>query len=102
MRRAPFAQQPIDSVYSARIKELTPADPRWKFTTELVETLPASATVPTPLKILGYVPGTIGKLSHVAELNKYFKAVADASPRTKLYSLWNERRRARDDRSRHR
>ena len=56
------AQQPIDSAYSARIKELTPTDPRWKFTTEMVETLPASSTVPTPLKILGYVPGTIGKL----------------------------------------
>ncbi|MDO8502459.1 MAG: M14 family zinc carboxypeptidase [Gemmatimonadaceae bacterium] len=81
------AQQPIDSAYSARIKELTPTDPRWKFTTELVETLPASSTVPTPLKVLGYVPGTIGKLSHVAELNRYFKAVADASPRTKLFSF---------------
>ena len=73
------AQQPIDSVYSARIKELTPTDAHWKFTTELVETLPASSTVPTPLKVNGYVPGTIGKLSHVAELNKYFKAIADAS-----------------------
>src|SRR4029078_9341126 len=81
------AQQPIDSVYSARIKELTPTDPRLKFTTELVETLPASSTVPTPLKVNGYVPGTIGKLSHVAELNKYFKAIADASPQTKLYSF---------------
>ena len=81
------AQQPIDSAYSARIKELTPTDARWKFTTEFVETLPASTTVPTPLKILGYVPGTIGRLSHVAEINRYFKAVADASPRTKLYSF---------------
>lgn len=81
------AQQPIDSAYSARIKELTPTDAKWKFTTELVETLPASATVPTPLKVLGYVPGTIGKLSHVADINRYFKAVADASPRTKLFSF---------------
>ena len=81
------AQQAVDSIYSARIKELTPTDPRWKFTTEMVETLPASSTVPTPLKVNGYVPGTIGKLSHVAELNKYFKAIADASPRTKLYSF---------------
>lgn len=81
------AQQPIDSAYSARIKELTPTDARWKFTTELVETLPASGTVPTPLKVLGYVPGTIGKLSYVADINRYFKAVADASPRTKLFSF---------------
>jgi len=37
------AQQPLDSAYSAQIRELTPTDPRWKFTTELVSTLPASA-----------------------------------------------------------
>ena len=81
------AQQPIDSAYTAKIKELTPTDPRWKFTTEMVDALPASSTVPTPLKVLGYVPGTIGRLSYVADVNKYFKAVADASPRTKLYSF---------------
>lgn len=81
------AQQPIDSAYTARIRELTPTDARWKFTTELVETLPASATVPTPLKVLGYVPGTIGKLSRVADINRYFAAVAASSPRTKLFSL---------------
>ncbi|HEX2722681.1 MAG TPA: M14 family zinc carboxypeptidase, partial [Gemmatimonadaceae bacterium] len=82
-----FPQQPIDSVYTARIRELTPTDSRWKFTTELVETLPASATVPTPLKVLGYVPGTIGKLSHVADINRYFRALAAASPRTRLFSF---------------
>ena len=81
------AQQAIDSAYSARIKELTPTDPHWKFTTELVETLPASSTVPTPLKVLGYVPGTIGKLSYVADINRYFNAVASSSPRTRLFSF---------------
>jgi hypothetical protein len=81
------AQQPVDSAYTARIRELTPTDSRWKFTTEMVDALPASSTVPTPLKVLGYVPGTIGKLSYVADVNKYFKTIADASPRTKLYSF---------------
>ena len=28
-----------------------------------------------------------GKLSHVADINRYFRAVADASPRTKLFSF---------------
>jgi hypothetical protein len=83
-----FAQQPIDSAYSAKIRELTPTDPRWKFTTELVSTLPASATVPTPLKILGYVPGTLGRLSYVADINRYFDALAAAAPtRVKKFSL---------------
>jgi len=74
------AQQPIDSAYSAKIRELTPTDAHWKFTTELVSTLPASATVPTPLKVLGYVPGTLGRLSYVADLNRYFDALAAAAP----------------------
>lgn len=81
-----MAQQPIDSVYTAKIRELTPTDRTWKFSTEFVETLPASSTVPTPLKVLGYVPGTIGRLSHVADINKYFRALAATSPRTKIFS----------------
>jgi hypothetical protein len=81
------AQQPIDQTYTAKIQELTPVDPRWKFTTELVDHLPASATVPTPLKVLGYVPGTIGRLSYVADLNRYFRTLAAASPRAKVFSM---------------
>lgn len=85
--RAP-AQQPIDSAYSRQITALTPTDSRWKFTTELVSSLPASATVPTPLKVLGYVPGTQGRLSYVADINKYFDALAAAAPnRVKKFSL---------------
>jgi hypothetical protein len=81
------AQQPNDAEYTAKIRELTPTDPKWKFTTELVDHLPASATVPTPLKVLGYVPGTIGRLSRTEDLNKYFRAVESASPRVKVFSL---------------
>src|SRR3954471_22148422 len=81
------AQQPLDAEYTARIRELTPTDAHWKFTTELVDHLPASTTVPTPLKVLGYVPGTIGRLSRTEDLNKYFRAVEAASPRVKVFSL---------------
>src|SRR4051812_32968796 len=82
------AQQPVDSAYSRQITLLTPTDPRWKFTTELVSSLPASAIVPTPLKVLGYVPGTEGRLSYVADINKYFDALAAAAPtRVKKFSL---------------
>ena len=81
------AQQPADAEYTAKIRELTPTDPHWKFTTELVDHLPASSTVPTPLKVLGYVPGTIGRLSRTEDLNRYFRAVAAASPRVKVFSL---------------
>jgi hypothetical protein len=81
------AQQAIDSAYTAKIRELTPVDSVWKFSTELVDYLPASTTVPSPLAVLGYVPGTVGRLSHVADINRYFKALADASPRARLFSL---------------
>src|SRR5215208_3220286 len=82
------AQQPVDSAYSRQITELTPTHPRWKFTTELVSSLPASSTVPTPLKVLGYVPGTLGRLSYVADINRYFDALAAAAPnRVKKFSL---------------
>jgi hypothetical protein len=81
------AQQAHDAEYTAKIRELTPTDPKWKFTTELVDHLPASATVPSPLKVLGYVPGTPGRLSYVADINRYFKALDAASPRVTLVSL---------------
>jgi len=86
--QSPSTPPAVDSVYTAKIRELTPTDPTWKFSTELVDYLPASATVPTPLAVLGYVPGTVGRLSHVADINKYFRALAAAAPaRTRLVSL---------------
>jgi hypothetical protein len=81
------AQQPIDSAYSARIRELTPSDPHYTSLTDLVDYLPASATVPTPLAGLGYVPGTVGRLSYVADMNRYLRALAKASPRVKVFTL---------------
>ena len=44
----------IDEEYTAKIKASL-SDPR--ISTELVDHLPASATVPTPLKFLGHIVG---------------------------------------------
>jgi hypothetical protein len=79
--------QANDAEYTAKIRDLTSTDPKWKFTTELVDHLPSSKSVPTPLKGLGYVPGSPGHLSHVAEINNYFRSVERASPRVKVFSL---------------
>ena len=79
--------QPIDSVYTAQIIELTPTHERWKFITDLVDYMPASQSVPTPLEVNGYVPGTEGRLSRVADVNGYFRAVDAASPRTRLWTI---------------
>ena len=85
--RAQQGAQPIDSAYTRQIRALTPTHPTHRFTTELVDYLPASPTVPTPLKALGYVPGTVGRLSKVADVNRYFRALDAASPRVAVMSL---------------
>jgi hypothetical protein len=77
-------QQPVDSAYTARIRELT-TEPR--FNTELTDHLPADSRVPSPLKVLGYVPGTVGRLSYVADITRYFRALDEASPRVKVFDL---------------
>lgn len=77
-------QQPVDSAYTAKIRELT-TEPR--FNTELTDHLPADSRVPTPFKVLGYVPGTIGRLSYVADITRYFRALDEASPRVKVFDL---------------
>jgi hypothetical protein len=79
--------QAIDSAYTARILELTPTHPQYKFITDLVDYLPASSSVPTPFQVLGYVPGTIGRLAYSAEAVKYFRAVDAASDRVRVISL---------------
>jgi len=76
-----YAQQPHDAAYSARIKEYT-TEPF--FLTELVDHLPASASVPTPEKILGYIAGTPEKLTYSKDVHRYMRELEKASPRVKV------------------
>ncbi|HSU97088.1 MAG TPA: M14 family zinc carboxypeptidase, partial [Gemmatimonadaceae bacterium] len=78
------AHQAIDSAYTAQIKKDL-EDPR--ITTELVDYLPASSTVPTPLKVLGHIIGAPGELDRSADIYKYFDALAKASPRVKVWRI---------------
>src|SRR5436305_8101317 len=55
------------------------------FLTEVVDHLPASATVPSPAKVLGYPIGTPGKLTYTADLYRYFQELAKASPRVRIF-----------------
>jgi hypothetical protein len=77
-------QQAIDSAYTAQIKQAL-QDPR--ISTELVDYLPASATVPTPLKVLGHIIGAPGILDRSADIYRYFDALAQASPRVKVWRI---------------
>jgi hypothetical protein len=74
----PAPTQPLDAEYTAKIKEFT-LDPR--ISTELVDHLPASDTVPTPLKLLGRIPGTPDELSYSHDIYRYFDALDEASNR---------------------
>jgi hypothetical protein len=79
-----LGQQPLDTAYTRQIRALT-SEPR--FNTELTDHLSADPVVPSPLRVLGYVPGTIGRLSHVAAINRYFRALAAATPRVKVFDI---------------
>ena len=83
-RATPAAAQPIDAGYTAKIREYT-TEPF--LTTELVDHLPASATVPTPEKVIGYVVGTPNKLTHVADLHRYYLALEKATPRVRVFKM---------------
>ncbi len=76
--------QRIDQEYTAKIREYL-QDPR--ISTELVDHLPASETVPTPLKHLGRIVGTPGELTYAKDIHAYLKAVADASPRVAYWTI---------------
>ncbi|HEX4932860.1 MAG TPA: M14 family zinc carboxypeptidase [Gemmatimonadaceae bacterium] len=78
------AQQPIDSAYTAKIREYL-QDPR--ITTELVDHLPASATVPTPLKFHGRIVGTPGELTYAKDIHRYYDALDAASDRVKVWRI---------------
>src|SRR5688572_32865578 len=79
--RAPA--QPNDEEYTRKIKKHL-QDPR--ISTELVDHLPASSTVPSPLKFLGRIVGTPGELTYSKDINRYYEALDKASDRI---ALWN-------------
>lgn len=78
--------QDLDTEAGALIQSAT-TDPR--FITEWVSTLPDDPMVPSPRDVLGYTAGTPGELTHVDDIHRYFRALADASERVKLFSLGN-------------
>src|SRR2546425_10582977 len=78
------ATQAVDEEYTRLIKQNL-QDPR--ITSELVDHLPASATVPTPLKFLGRAVGTPGELTYAKDIYRYYEALAKASPRAKYWKI---------------
>src|SRR5438105_11403581 len=76
--------QPLDEEYTQKIREYT-TEPF--FLSPLVDYLPASQNVPTPKVVLGDVAGAPGKLPYTADVNRYMRMLAQASPRVKVYAI---------------
>src|ERR1017187_3012916 len=83
MTAAALAQQPQDEDFSRLVKEWTTMP---EFLSPLVDHLPKAAGVPSPKDILGYYPGMPKKLTRVADLKRYYRALAAASKRVKIFS----------------
>jgi len=79
-----LAQQQNDADYTRQIKQFTTGP---QFITEMVDHLPASAKVPTPLKFFGYIAGAEGHLTYSQDVNRYMRALEAASPRVKVFSI---------------
>ena len=80
----PTLDQPIDADATAKIRKYTTAP---EFNSPLTDYLPASATVPSPSAVLGDVAGAPGILPYTAEVNRYFRMLAAASPRVRVISI---------------
>ncbi|TVP55978.1 MAG: hypothetical protein EA351_09180 [Gemmatimonadales bacterium] len=78
------AQQAVDQRYTDLIHEFTTED---FFLTPLVDHLPASDLVPTPLDVIGYISGTRDSLTYAEDVHRYMRAVADVSPRVTVETI---------------
>jgi hypothetical protein len=76
--------QAVDQDYTKKIHDYT-TDP--SFLSPLVDSLPASKTVPTPMKVLGDVAGAPNMLPYAEDVYKYFRLLAASSPRVQVYSI---------------
>ena len=77
-------QQPVDQAYTAKIAKYT-TEPQ--FNSPLTDYLPASATVPTPEKVLGDVSGAPNMLPYSADIYRYFRLLEKSTPRVKVFTI---------------
>src|ERR1700722_9541070 len=78
------AQPKNDEGYTAKIREYTTES---FLTTELAAHLPASATVPTPEKVLGYIVGAPNKLTYTKDIYRYMRELEKATGRVKVFAI---------------
>src|SRR5580698_8223630 len=81
---AATAPQKVDEEYTKLIKEYLNDS---RISTELVDHMPASDTVPSPLKFLGRIPCKPGELTYAHDTARYYDALGKASPRAKFWKM---------------
>jgi hypothetical protein len=77
-------KQAIDDSYTQLIKKYTTAP---ALNSPLTDYLPASASIPTPLKVLGDIAGAPDILPYAEDVYRYFRMLAAASSRVKVITI---------------
>jgi hypothetical protein len=80
----PLEGQGADRDFAQRVKEWTT---RPDFSSPLVDHLPRIAGVPSPKDVLGHHIGEPKKLTYYADILKYYRSLAAASPRAKVLPI---------------
>ena len=84
----PVAQTPTaetqDPEFARLVREWTTAP---EFLSPLVDHLPLQPGIPTPKDVLGYHVGAPQQLTRTADLYRYYRALAAASPRVKVTTI---------------
>jgi zinc carboxypeptidase len=82
--QAPAPVQAIDAEYTKLINQHLQDS---RISTELVDHLPASDRVPTPLKFFGRIVGTPGELTYAKDIHRYYETLARSSNRAKFWKI---------------
>ncbi len=76
-----------DTAEPGSAAEIAQATTEARFGSPWVSYLPASASVPSPRAFLGRIPGAPGELANSDKVYGYFRALAAASPRVRLFTI---------------
>ncbi|HVS30361.1 MAG TPA: M14 family zinc carboxypeptidase [Thermoanaerobaculia bacterium] len=76
--------QPVDDEYTKQIRAFTTGP---QFMTDLVDHLPASDRVPSPLRFHGYIAGAENRLTYAEDVYRYMRAVEAATPRVRVFPI---------------
>lgn len=79
-----FAQQKMDTRYGKEIKAYTTQS---DYLSNLVDHLPYSKTIPSPLDFFGTIVGAPDTLHYAEEIYSYMRALAKASPRVMVRTI---------------